>query len=91
MSDAAIEWSSMVSATDNVDVLDSTNITCSDEAGNTVLSGDTFGLGNTTLTCVAVDAALNEGECRFVITVLGMRRFSLLLKHNLLEEICNEI
>ncbi|XP_038072761.1 uncharacterized protein LOC119741140 isoform X2 [Patiria miniata] len=70
MSTAIVPWSPQPSATDNVDVFDSSNITCQDEAGNIVVSNETYALGLTTVTCNATDVAGNEGSCNFNITVI---------------------
>ncbi|XP_038046138.1 mucin-22-like isoform X2 [Patiria miniata] len=66
---AVVSWLSMPSATDNVDTIDAGSITCQDNLDNTVVSGGTYAVGVTTVTCRVSDAALNEGSCQFTITV----------------------
>jgi hypothetical protein len=55
-----------VSASDAVGVV--SGPTCSTASG-TVVSGDLFALGSTTVTCTASDAAGNEGQGSFTVTV----------------------
>ena len=71
MMNAAVMWSSSA-----IDVVDGTippaDIICKDDSGNVVMSGDSFPVGTTTVTCRANDTALNEGSGQFTITVEGM-------------------
>ena len=70
MINAAVMWSSSA-----IDVVDGTippaDIICQDDSGNVVMSGDSFPVGTTTVTCRAKDTALNEGSGQFTITVEG--------------------
>ena len=68
---AVVNWSPAPTATDNVDTINATNIVCQDDSGNVVMSGGTYDLGTTTVTCRVNDTALNEGSCQFVIEVVG--------------------
>ena len=69
---ASVTWPTSPSANDIVDgVIDPTTIVCKDTAGNVVMSGDSFPVGTTTVTCRANDIALNEGSSQFDITVEG--------------------
>ena len=68
---ATVSWSSLPNATDNVDVLDSSDIVCQDNAGNDVTSGGTYRRGTTVVTCRVKDSARNEGLCQFSIEVEG--------------------
>ncbi|XP_022087623.1 hyalin-like, partial [Acanthaster planci] len=70
LSTAMVIWSPLPSATDNVDVFDSSNITCKDNSGNVVESNGTYALGPTTVTCNATDMAGNQGICNFSITII---------------------
>ncbi|XP_038061125.1 uncharacterized protein LOC119731913 [Patiria miniata] len=70
MSSAVVTWTPMPSATDNVDNFTINNITCQDEAGNVVESDGTYSLGTTTVTCLVLDSAGNNGSCQFVINVV---------------------
>lgn len=56
-----------VSATD--EVTSPLTVTCVDGNGTTVVSGDTFPIGTTTVTCSATDGAGNTGTGSFAITV----------------------
>ena len=70
---ALITWSPQPSAYDIVDgLIDATTIVCKNDAGNVVMSGSSFPIGTTTVTCRAYDAALNEGSSQFDITIIGM-------------------
>ena len=70
--DSIIVWAPPLSATDIVDGLNpSTSITCVDDLGVSVASGDRYAVGVTTVYCSVRDAALNLQTTQFVITVLG--------------------
>lgn len=72
MADVVVNWSPLPSANDVVEgTIPSANITCEDDAGNVVMSGDRFRAGTTTVTCKANDTSLNEGSKQFTITVIG--------------------
>ena len=80
MADAIVTWSPLPSANDIVEgAIDPSTIVCEDDSGNVVMSGDTFPVGTTTVTCRANDTALNEGSSQFNITVVGMFCLHLLL------------
>ena len=67
---STVTWS--LSASDTVDGDVTTYVVCKDDKmGNTVMSGDTYAVGLTTVTCKVNDTALNEGTCQFNITVIG--------------------
>ncbi|XP_022088962.1 MAM and LDL-receptor class A domain-containing protein 1-like isoform X2 [Acanthaster planci] len=66
---AIVSWPSLPTVTDNVDLLDSSEIICQDDAGNDVVSGGIYGVGTTVVTCRVKDSALNEGLCQFAIVV----------------------
>ncbi|XP_022097569.1 uncharacterized protein LOC110983021 [Acanthaster planci] len=68
--DAAVSWTSMPSATDNVDVFTPRDILCLNEAGSAVISGGVYDLGITIVTCTATDAALNTDSCQFTVEVI---------------------
>ncbi|XP_022101847.1 hyalin-like [Acanthaster planci] len=68
--DAAVTWTLIPSATDNVDTFTSSDVRCTNTAGNVVVSGGMYGLGTTRVTCSASDAALNTGSCQFIIEVV---------------------
>ena len=68
---ANVTWSSLPSASDNVDVNITDSVVCEDDLGNVVISGRAHTAGLTTVTCKAHDTALNEGSCQFNITVVG--------------------
>ncbi|XP_022097498.1 very low-density lipoprotein receptor-like [Acanthaster planci] len=68
---ATVTWTPIPTATDNTDILTSSDISCLDSRGNVVVSGGTNELGTTTVTCHATDAATNTGSCEFSITVVG--------------------
>ncbi len=57
----------VVSATDNVE--GSVAVTCKDQNGNAVASGDIFPLGPTTVTCSAKDSLGNSDSDSFTVTV----------------------
>ncbi|XP_033642906.1 uncharacterized protein LOC117302993 isoform X2 [Asterias rubens] len=66
---STVTWS--LSASDTVDGDVTTYVVCKDDKmGNTVMSGDTYAVGLTTVTCKVNDTALNEGTCTFNITVI---------------------
>ncbi|XP_071804422.1 uncharacterized protein [Asterias amurensis] len=67
---ANVTWSSLPSASDNVDVNITDSVVCEDDLGNVVISGRAYTAGLTTVTCKAHDTALNEGSCQFNITVV---------------------
>ena len=72
MAVANVTWSPLPSANDNVDgSILAANIICEDGSGTVVMSGDTYAVGLTSVTCRANDTALNEGSCEFNITVVG--------------------
>ena len=72
MTDGPAVWSPLPSAIDTVDgVINSTTIICEDNTGNVVVSGNSFAVGTTTVTCRVNDTSLNEGSSQFDITVLG--------------------
>ena len=72
MAVANVTWSPLPSANDTVDgAINATNIICEDGLGTVVMSGDTYAVGLTSVTCRANDTALNEGLCEFKITVVG--------------------
>ena len=70
MADATIDWSPLPSAQDVVDgpVRD---VTCVNEAGDKVESGNRYSVGDSVTMCSASDSSGNEGDCSFVITVVG--------------------
>ncbi|XP_038049732.1 uncharacterized protein LOC119723239 [Patiria miniata] len=70
MASAVVTWASLPSAIDNVDVLDSSDITCYNGAGTQVGSSGVYAVGTTTVTCRATDTAGNQGSCNFTITVV---------------------
>ena len=71
VSTAVVTWSPTPSATDNVDSLTASDISCMDGSGNSAMSGDTFNLGNTTVTCTVSDLAGNSVSCSFTIEING--------------------
>ena len=69
---ANVTWSPLPSANDTVDgSILAANIMCENGSGTVVMSGDTYVVGLTSVTCRANDTALNEGSCEFNITVVG--------------------
>ena len=66
-----VSWSASPSANDTVDGDVTANVLCKDDMGNVVMSGGSYAVGLTTVTCRANDTALNEGSCQFNITVVG--------------------
>ena len=78
MMNAAVMWSSSA-----IDVVDGTippaDIICQDDSGNVVMSGDSFPVGTTTVTCRANDTAQNEASTMFNITVVGTYCLDVLL------------
>jgi len=56
-----------VTAIDNCDPVP--DIECVDEDGFVVVPGDTFPIGNTTVTCTATDDSGNTAACTFVVTI----------------------
>ncbi|XP_022107747.1 uncharacterized protein LOC110988496 isoform X2 [Acanthaster planci] len=69
---AVVDWLLTPTSIDNVDIIDAANITCEDDSGNVVMSGGTYDLGTTTVTCTVNDTALNEGSCQFTIGIVDM-------------------
>ncbi|XP_033642798.1 uncharacterized protein LOC117302922 [Asterias rubens] len=68
---ATVNWSPEPSAIDAVSgAVNSEDIVCRDQLNNVVVSGDSYPVGTTTVTCSASDAAQNEGSNQFVITIL---------------------
>ena len=66
-----VNWSPVV-AIDNVDCSVSAICTIPSVSGtNSVMSGDSFPVGTTTVTCTATDNSGNTGLCQFSVTVLG--------------------
>ncbi|XP_071795600.1 uncharacterized protein [Asterias amurensis] len=73
MASAFVDWSVSPDATDAVDAtVNADSVVCKDGLDNEVISGGSFQVGETTVTCRAFDTALNEGSCAFVITVIDM-------------------
>ncbi|XP_038074950.1 hyalin-like isoform X7 [Patiria miniata] len=70
VSSAVVLWSPAPSAADDVDTLTADNITCVDADGNNVMSGGTFDVGITTVTCSVIDSDSNLNVCRFTIEVV---------------------
>ena len=68
--DAAVVWSPLPSAKDVVDGV-VPDVTCEDDDGREIDSGDRFSAGDTMITCSAVDSLGNQGNCSFTITVIG--------------------
>ena len=68
--DAVVDWSPSPSAED---VVDSSipNVTCKGQDGDMAELGGRFPIGESEITCVALDSAQNEGNCSFVVTVIG--------------------
>ena len=65
-------WSPSPSANDTVEgPITPATIVC-DNGTMSVMSGDTFPVGTTTVTCRANDTALNEGSCQFDVVVQGI-------------------
>ena len=80
MTESIATWSPLPSANDVVDgEILAANITCEDDAGNVVMSGDLYPLGLTKVTCRANDTALNEGSCEFYIYIHDVYRGKFLL------------
>ena len=71
VSTAVVTWSPTPSATDNVDTLTASDITCQDATPAAVMSGDAFPLGTTTVTCTVSDSASNSDSCTFTIEIVG--------------------
>ncbi len=62
-------WSPPPTAVDTVEgPINSGNIVCSADSGS-VVSGDTYPLGLTAVTCQASDSVPNQGSCNFDISV----------------------
>ena len=68
--DAAVDWSLSPSARDGVEGVIA-NVSCIGEDGVQVVSGGRFPAGDTLVTCLAVDSIGNEGNCTFILTVVG--------------------
>ncbi|XP_038046055.1 mucin-5AC-like [Patiria miniata] len=73
VSTASVTWSPAPSATDNVDTLTASDISCTDGDSNQVMSGGTFDLGTTTVTCTVSDAAGNSDTCMFTIEIIDTK------------------
>ncbi|XP_022111981.1 hyalin-like isoform X2 [Acanthaster planci] len=63
----SVDWPTLPTANDTVDGL--LTVTCSDDLGRLVSSGDAFPIGITVVTCRAADDSDNEANCSFAITV----------------------
>ncbi|XP_038071849.1 hyalin-like [Patiria miniata] len=66
-STGVIDWPVIPSANDTVD--GPLPVTCKDESGKLVASGEEYPVGVTVVTCEASDGSTNKGSCIFVITV----------------------
>ena len=64
-----VNWSTMPTATDNVDG-NITFITCIDHNNHQAVSGWVYRVGITEVTCTTRDSASNQGMCTFNITTL---------------------
>ncbi|XP_022111983.1 hyalin-like isoform X4 [Acanthaster planci] len=62
-----VHWPTQPSANDTVD--GSLAVTCTDDSGIVVKSGDTFSVGATIVTCKAIDGSGNEANCSFTINL----------------------
>ncbi|XP_038059589.1 uncharacterized protein LOC119730670 [Patiria miniata] len=65
----SVTWIGWPRATDDADGI--LGVICQDDAMTTVVSGDEYKAGNTTVTCQASDAAGNAGNCAFLISIVG--------------------
>ena len=71
INEGIVNWSPVV-AIDNVDGSVSAICTIPSVSSTTsVMSGESFPVGTTTVTCTATDSSLNTGMCQFNVTVLG--------------------
>ena len=61
---------------DPQDGFNASDITCEDEAGNTVYNRGIYGVGETLVTCTATDSDGQRGHCDFTIKVIGNLDFT---------------
>ena len=71
VSTAVVTWSPTPSATDNVDTISASSISCVDGDSSAVSSGQAFDLGTTVVTCTVSDTAGNRDNCTFNIGIVG--------------------